>query len=48
MHSQTKEIPVRTFSGWTMLGLLFLSIAANAALWIGFIINTIQVRRKTR
>lgn len=40
MHSQTKEIPVRTLSGWTMLGLLFLSIAGNVTLWVWFIIDT--------
>ena len=37
MHSQTKEIPVRTLSGWTMLGLLFLTLVfgfSQHAMWL--------------
>ena len=40
MHSQSKEIPVRTLSGWLMLSLLLLSFAANVALWVWFIVDT--------
>ncbi len=36
MHTQTKEVPVRTLNGWLMLLLLFLSIAVNAGIWIWF------------
>lgn len=40
MHTRTKEIPVRTLSGWLMLLLMLVSIAANVALWIWFARDT--------
>jgi hypothetical protein len=40
MHSQTKEISVRSLSGWLMLTLLLLSLAASVALWVWFIVDT--------
>jgi regulator of protease activity HflC (stomatin/prohibitin superfamily) len=36
MHTRTKEVPVKTLNGWLMLSLLFVSLAANVALWIWF------------
>ncbi|MCE2791031.1 MAG: SPFH domain-containing protein [Planctomycetota bacterium] len=40
MHTHTKEVPVKTLSGWLMLLLMFLSIAANVALWVWFARDT--------
>lgn len=42
MHTQTKEIPVQTLSGWMMLTLLLLSLAINVGLWIWFIVSANQ------